>query len=344
VRIAIDATYSIDPFPSGIAVYSRELATGLAAQHPEDEIVECFRLKQWKQRPPNAVSNVSARILQWPLPIGRADVFHALNQRVDWRPARNVVSTFHDLFVLTAEYSTPEFRRRFAGQARDAASRSDAIVAVSKFTAEQVHLLLGVERSRIRVIPHGVRLPSKPSDATRDNIVLSVGALQLRKNTGRLVEAFERLNYPDWRLILAGSPRGYGATQILDQIERSAAKERIEVAGYVTAQKLSELYRRAKIFAFASLDEGFGIPVLEAMANGVPVVASNRSALPEVCGDAALLVDPLSTDQIAATLETLIADEALRNELQEKGRRRAATFKWENCVRETYRLYQELVG
>src|SRR4051794_27428649 len=214
VRIAIDATYSIDPFPSGIAVYSRELLNGLAVHHPADTFIQCFRFKPWKQRPRNAPKNVSARVLQWPLPVGRADIFHALNQRVDWRPARKVVSTFHDLFVLTAEYSTPEFRRRFAAQARSAASRSDAIVAVSRFTAEQVHSLLDVERSRIRVIPHGVRVPAHVSDAGRENIILSVGAVQLRKNTGRLVEAFEKVNRPDWRLILAGSPGGYGATQI----------------------------------------------------------------------------------------------------------------------------------
>jgi glycosyltransferase involved in cell wall biosynthesis len=194
------------------------------------------------------------------------------------------------------------------------------------------------------VVPHGVRVPAQSSDVERDNIILSVGALQLRKNTGRLVEAFERLNRPDWRLILAGSPSGYGATQILEQIERSGARERIEVAGYVSGRELSALYQRAKVFAFASLDEGFGIPVLEAMANGVPVITSNRSALPEVCGDAALMIDPLSTDEMIASLEMLIADEGLRIALAEKGRKRAAAFSWENCVRETYRLYEELVG
>ncbi len=217
MRIAIDATYSIDPFPSGIAVYSRELLRGLAVQHPHDKLVECFRFKQWKQRPLQTASNVSSRILQWPLPIGEADLFHALNQRVDWRPAKKVVSTFHDLFVMTAEYSTPDFRRRFTAQARRAAERSDMIIAVSRFTAEQVHSLLGVERSRIRVIPHGVAVPRHSDEAKRENIILSVGALQLRKNTGRLVEAFEMLRRSDWKLILAGSPTGYGAEQIVEQ-------------------------------------------------------------------------------------------------------------------------------
>ncbi|MFL6417777.1 MAG: glycosyltransferase family 4 protein [Bryobacteraceae bacterium] len=344
MRIAIDATYSIDPFPSGIAVYSRELSEGLALQHAQDKIIECFRFKQWKRRRRPSSGNVSARILQWPLPIGNADLFHALNQRVDWRPARKVVATFHDLFVMTAEYSTPDFRRRFARQAQRAAERSDAIIAVSRFTAEQVHSLLGVEWSRIRVIPHGVHVPPTKSDAERENIILSVGALQLRKNIGRLVEAFEMIKHREWRLILAGSPTGFGAEQILQTIQRSKAKDRIEVAGYVTEQRLRELYSKAKVFAFPSLDEGFGIPILEAMANGVAVVTSNRSALPEVCGDAALTVDPYSTDAIATAVELLIGDEEMRSRFQEKGLKRAAEFSWGNCVRETYQVYEEIVG
>lgn len=342
MRIAIDATYSIDPFPSGIAVYSREFLGGLTRQHPEDTLIQCFRFKQWKQRHTNA--NATVRILQWPLPIGKADLFHALNQRVDWRPARKVVSTFHDLFVMTAEYSTPEFRRRFTAQARGAAERSDIVIAVSRFTAEQVHSTLGVERSRIRVVPHGVHVPVGPDAAKRENTILSVGALQLRKNTGRLVEAFEQLNRPDWRLVLAGSPNGYGAGEILERIAKSTARDRIEIAGYVTEEKLNELYSVAKVFAFVSLDEGFGIPVLEAMAHGVPVLASDRSALPEICGDASLSVDPTSTDAIASGMQILLDDENLRSTLREKGRTRAAGFTWENCVRETYKVYEEVLG
>jgi len=342
VRIAIDATYSIDPFPSGIAVYSRELLRGLALEHPEDTLIQCFRIKQWKHQ--QSAADASVRILQWPLPIGKADVFHALNQRVDWRPARKVISTFHDLFVMTAEYSSPEFRRRFTAQARSAADRSDAIIAVSHFTAEQVHSVLGVERTRIRVVPHGVHVPVHASQAKRENVILSVGALQFRKNTDRLVEAFERLHRPDWRLVLAGSPSGYGAKEILQRIGKSTARERIEIAGYVSAEKLKDLYSTAKVFAFVSLDEGFGIPVLEAMAYGVPVLTSDRSALPEVCGDAALQVDPTSTDAIASSLQTLIGDEELRSTLCEKGRRRAVGYSWENCVRETYKVYEEILG
>ena len=127
---------------------------------------------------------------------------------------------------------------------------------------------------------------------SREPIVLHVGAIQKRKNIARLIDAFRSLPQ-EWRLILAGSA-GYGSEEML-----SAAGDRVQVTGYVTNEELAELYQRASIFAFPSLDEGFGMPVLEAMAHGIPVIASNSSALPEVCGEAAILVDPGQTDQIA---------------------------------------------
>ena len=121
-------------------------------------------------------------------------------------------------------------------------------------------------------------------------MILNVGAIQTRKNIARLVEAFERVDAP-WKLVLAGS-NGYGAAGILARIQASPARDRISVLGYVPLSELSALYRRASVFAFPSLDEGFGMPVLEAMAAGAAVLTSDRSALPEVAGDAALLVDP----------------------------------------------------
>ena len=116
-----------------------------------------------------------------------------------------------------------------------------------------------------------------------------MGAIQKRKNIARLVEAFEAVD-SGWKLVLAGS-QGYGAAEILTRIAASPARERIVVAGYVSPQALAGWYSRAALFAFPSLDEGFGMPVLEAMAAGIPVVTANRSALPEVAGDAAMLID-----------------------------------------------------
>jgi glycosyltransferase involved in cell wall biosynthesis len=266
-----------------------------------------------------------------------------LNQRVDGRPARRVVTTFHDLFVMTSEYSTAEFRARFIRQARLAAANCDLIIAVSEFTASQLRDLLQTPEARIRVIHHGVDPAPEVSPSARENIILFVGALQIRKNVERLVRAFERLP-SDWRLVLAGSASGFGIGQILETIERSAARERIEITGYVSQARLSDLYCHAAIFAFPSLDEGFGIPVLEAMAWGLPVITSNRSALPEVAGDAALLVDPTLEEEIAAGLLRLATDEPLRNELGALSRRRAAKFTWRKAAEATYGVYRELAG
>lgn len=336
--IALDATYSLGRNLSGVGVYSREMMYGLASAHPDEEFLFCYRphrfLRSYRERLP---SNALRRLLAGRPP---GDLLHGLNQRVDDR-ARKTVCTFHDLFVMTGDYSSPEFRARFTDQARRAAALSDAIIAVSRFTANQVEQLLGVPAARIRVVPHGVHIPETARDS-RENLVLFVGAIQKRKNVARLIQAFEQL--PDsWRLALAGAPDGFGAAEELRAIEASPKRNSIDVLGYVSRVELDRLYRRARIFAFPSLDEGFGMPVLEAMAHGTPVVTSKSSAMPEVAGDAALLVDPHDTDAIATALNCLANDPSLRDDLGQRGVRRAREFSWESAVNKTWQVYRELL-
>jgi glycosyltransferase involved in cell wall biosynthesis len=256
---------------------------------------------------------------------------------------RRAIATFHDLFVMTGAYSTPEFRARFTAQARDAAARADAVIAVSEFTRSQVVSLLGVDPAKVHVVHHGIRnLGERGSDPPRrEKVILNVGAIQKRKNIVRLVEAFETLP-PPWQLVLAGS-HGYGAEEILARIETSPARGRIRMTGYVSAPDLAGWYARAAVFAFPSLDEGFGIPVLEAMAAGVPVITSNRSALPEVAGDAALLVDPGDSEAIGQALRELTLNVDLCGELARRGTARARMFTWEKAVRETWDVYRMLL-
>lgn len=342
MRIALDASYSTGGQLTGIGVYSSRLIESLAETHPHDRLLLCYRAKQFLAAHRPSFRNARKRLLLPPFSLFRADVFHALNQRVDSRPSRRVVSTFHDLFVLTSEYSSPEFRARFAAQARSAAARSDAIIAVSEFTSHQIQELLGVPKSRIVVVPHGVDLPPAPDEQKRENIVLFVGALQLRKNIERLVTAFEQ-SPRDWKLVLAGSSSGYGAAAILDRIRNSIARDRIELTGHISQTKLESLYRQARIFMFPSLDEGFGIPVLEAMAFGVPVITSNRSALPEVAADAAILINPLSVEEMEDAVRLLIEHPARREDLARRGRERAAKFSWAETARKTYAVYSQLL-
>jgi glycosyltransferase involved in cell wall biosynthesis len=336
VTIALDATYSLGKNLSGVGVYSREIMFGVARAHPEEKFHFCYRPHRFLRSledtlPPNA----SRRLLRG---APSAGIFHALNQRVDAKGGRTV-STFHDLFVMTGDYSSPEFRARFTAQARAAAARSDLIIAVSKFTAAQVEHLLAVEPSRIRVVHHGVRShPLTTPNPENENLVLCVGVIQRRKNIARLVKAFEGL--PDsWRLALAGAPDGFGAAEELRAVDESPARDRIDVPGYVTSAELDSLYRRASMFAFPSLDEGFGMPILEAMAHGVPVLTSNCSAMPEVAGDAALLVDPLN---IGDALLRLAEDQSLRDDLIRRGLERVRQFTWESAIKKTWAVYEEL--
>lgn len=350
LRIGLDATYALDREPTGVAVYSREILAGVAqlctagdlppAVGPVRAYLRPHRLKASFQGTAHLPPHVTRRLLTdaWAPGVG---LFHGLNQRLPAHKRRRAAVTFHDLFVLTGEYSTPEFRQRFTALARQAAERADLIITVSHFTATQVRDLLGVEPARIRVIYHGVHAPAKvaPLDQ-RQPWLLHVGALQSRKNVPRLVEAFEQTP-PGWRLKLAGGA-GYGSEAILHRIAQSRRRGDIDVLGYVSRAKLESLYARSSVLAFPSLDEGFGIPVLEAMAYGLPVVTASRSATVEVAGEAAVLTDPASVEAIADGLTRVMEDLALRETLQRAGAVRAAAFPWTRAVAETAAVYREL--
>jgi len=343
LKSALDATYSLGQNLSGVGVYSREILFGLARAHPESQFLFCYRPHRFLRSFSERLPRNAARRLLGKNRAPSADVFHALNQRLGGGRYRRSVTTFHDLFVISGDYSTPDFRARFTAQARQAAERSDLIITVSAFTARQLVELLHVDASRIRVIPHGARPAPSPARAIpREPVILSVGAIQRRKNIVRLVEAFEHTG-TEWKLLLAGS-FGFGSEEAIERIALSPRKQDIQVLGYVSDSQLEELYARASIFAFPSLDEGFGMPILDAMARGVPVVTSNVSAMPEVAGNAALLVDPRDVLSIADGLCRLAESSQLRGTLVEAGLARAREFTWEQAVDATWRVYRELGG
>ena len=343
MHIALDATYAVGRELTGVGVYSREILHGLPALYPEARYTFCYRpnrfLRAFRESIPRAAQR---RPLFESGPPRAADIFHALNQRVPATKHKRTVTTFHDLFVLTNEYSTKEFRDRFADQARHAAERSDAVICVSQFTADQVASLLNVERARLHVVHHGVHGPEElPPREAREQLVLSVGSIQKRKNTARLVEAFE-LTPPGWKLILAGAP-GYEAESVMQRIAESPRREDISVTGYINQSELEHLYAKASLFAFPSLDEGFGIPVIEAMAWGVPVITSDRSALAEVSGEAALHIDPENIEELATALQTTMESPGLRKELAVRGLEWSAKFTWQAAVEKTWNVYQQLL-
>jgi len=338
LNLALDATYSVGSNLSGVGVYSRELLRGLAEAQPAWNFDWKYRPHRYLKALREAVPGNVSRGILWDTAGFRRGLFHGLNQRLPKRRYPLQIATFHDLFVLSGDYSTPDFRKRFAEQARHAAATADCIIAVSQFTANQVQGFLGVPASRIRVVHHGL-CDYPVTGVPRENIILSVGAIQYRKNTARLIEAFRAVPQ-GWRLVLAGSA-GYGAGEILTA---AAGDTRITVTGYVTQTELSRLYAQASIFAFPSLDEGFGMPILEAMTAGIPVVTSNRGAMSEVAGGAALLIDPEAPDEIAAALRKLILDHPERNRLAGLGKVRARQFSWTRAAQETWQIYSELIS
>ena len=340
--IALDATYSVGSNLSGVGVYSAEILGGVTAAHPRERFQFCYRAHRYLEARREPLPANASRFLlhdRWRTP-SRADLFHGLNQRMPAGKLRRRVCTFHDLFVMTSDYATAEFRERFTTLSREAAARADLIIAVSHFTGRQVRELLGVEEAKVRVVYHGVR-PAAPSGTAREPMVLHVGAIQTRKNIVRLIAAFEHMG-TEWRLVLAGS-HGYGAEEILARIAESPARERIELTGFIPDEGRARLYDRAWMLVFPSLGEGFGMPVLEAMAAGVPVVCSSTTAVGEVAGAAAMLVDPEDEDDLHAAMQKVAHDPARREQLIAAGYARAASFPWEEAVRKTWNVYRELL-
>jgi glycosyltransferase involved in cell wall biosynthesis len=193
--------------------------------------------------------------------------------------------------------------------------------------------------------------PAEPASGPAPAYLLYVGTLQPRKNLSRLIEAFARLagapafadvqQSDSLRLVLAGR-RGWLYDDLVAQVERLGLAGRVFFPGYVADADLPALYSGALAFVFPSLYEGFGLPVLEAGACGVPVITSNTSSLPEVAGDAALLVDPHDVDAIAEAMYRLVTDEALRAELVRRGFENVKRFSWEKCARETLAVLEEV--
>lgn len=344
MRIALDATYSTGKNLSGVGVYCREILSGLAATHPEARFYHCYRPHRLlRGLAESRQSNCSARPLPWPWFGEQPHIFHGLNQRLTGARGQHSVVTYHDLFALTGDYSTPEFRSRSEAISRETAGRADRIICVSAYTAGVVESLLKVEKARLRVVHHGVRFPDEAGSTRCEPIVLHVGAIQKRKNLTMLVRAFEKASAPPWRLVLAGA-QGYGAEETLAEIEGSPARGRMAVTGWVSDDELQSWYRRSSIFAFPSWDEGFGIPVLEAMAQGLPVLCSDRGALPEVCGDAGWLLDASAEDLWTHALRTWMGDESERAQFAALGRKRAASFTWAAAAAATWGVYAEFTG
>ncbi len=296
-----------------------------------------------------------------PLPVERWVGSVALYHATDFvlpptRPATRTLLTVHDLsFVRTPDTASPALKRYLDRVVPRSVQRADHVLADSQATKDDLTALYGVNPGKITVLLSGVNPRFQP---VRDPValtavrqrygigsapfILSVGTVQPRKNYERLIRAFASLPDQAVHLVIAGG-RGWLQGPIYAVVDALNVRDRVHFIGFADDADLPALYSAARCFAFPSLYEGFGLPVLEAMACGAPVVTSNVSSLVEVAGQAALLVDPLSVDDIGAALARLLTDEPLRVHLVEQGLRQAAQFTWERAARQLLEIYQRML-
>lgn len=264
------------------------------------------------------------------------------------------VITVHDLAFLRWPHFLTEDSARYYGQVEAAVERADHIIAVSESTKNDLVKLLGAPRNKITVVYEAADPLYRPMTRAEalasmrsafplpEEFILFVSTIEPRKNIATLLRAYRRLldSYKvSAGLVLAGAT-GWLADQIFETVEQLDLQRHVTFLGRVQNGDLVYLYNLARCLAHPAYYEGFGLTPLEAMACGTPVVVSNVSSLPEVVGDAALLIDPNNDEELAVALHRVLTDEALRASLREKGLARARTFSWERTAEETLAVYQ----
>lgn len=373
MRVTVDARPAIDPRRTGVGMYTQALLRHLPPAMAEDRFVAWYldvrgvgrrgrRFSGWSPNltehatrlPSRAFGPVAARLhvprTEWLA--GASDLLVATNFLPPPTRSRGVVLVVHDLafdtMPETAPHHNERWRRAFAVWLRRAA----AVIVPSEATRDDLFARHDVEHARVSVVPHGTDAeaftPASPLvvDGLRARFDISgpyiafLGGLEPRKNLERLVEAFGLLAERDVGLVIAGGAVRWApeyAARVDAAIEGLPPDRRGSVhrLGYVDDADRRALLSGAEVLAYPSLAEGFGFPVLEGFAANVPVLTSNTSSLPEVAGDAAVLVDPLDPAAIAAGLDELLGDADLRNVLRAAGTARVATYTWQRAARAT---------
>lgn len=369
MRAAIFADQLHYKQPGGIGTYLRHLVPGLAAR------LEGGSLVMAHHGPPGAgplegmegvedarlplrrdVLGVSWHTLGAPALeryLGALDLVHTPS--LVYPPSRApLVATVHDLSVLRCPAAFPARWRAFHRRGLSLILRhARVILADSRNTRDDLRSLMGGRDPRVRVVPLGVEAPEPPDEAAVEAVlakhglsrgyILYVGTIEPRKNLTRLVRAYASFEWPErersGELVLVGAPGWMGRREL----SRMLAQGGVRWLGYLPQDELEAVYAAATVFVYPSVYEGFGLPVLEAMARGLAVVTSNTSSLREVGEGVALLVDPGDPREIGKALRRLIEDRELREELASKAKERAASFSWDRTVEMTFEAYGDVV-
>jgi glycosyltransferase involved in cell wall biosynthesis len=379
MKIALEVRPLIDSHNTGVGYSTEYCVTRLIAAHPEDEfLLEYFdrdavrkMLAGFMQKNTVPVTSRFPRKLYrliaafLPLPYcwfikSNADVSHFFNYIIPPFVRGRKIVTIHDMaFKRYPETVRVQSKILLELSLRRVVKRADRIITVSEFSKAEILHYYPEAADKIRVIYHGVdhtlfneaaaksaREAARQKYAGSKDYILYLGTVEPRKNIKRLISAYaavksRRRDFP--QLLIAGS-LGWKYGAILQAVKDLRLEKSVVFTGYVERDEMPGLLGGARFFCFPSLYEGFGMPVIEALACGAPVLTSDNSALREIAGDAAFLVDPFSTDKMAAGMEQLYLDARLCAELRKKAVERAKRFTWEKTAAATYALYQEITG
>ncbi len=358
------AAWHLKDFNVGLGRYIRNLIEGIGRVDQENQYEILVpdhpnRVSPWPNIRYQYVGFPNFKLRYWeqvaPLRVGPYDLLHFPYDSCIGIKRGKFVATIHDVIPLL--FPNGRIRTPWKGLLKriiipDPLKKIDHVVTVSESSKRDIIERLGVPENRISVVYQGVEFdrfsPDRSSQSDRNttsHYILCVAGDSPTKNPGTLLEAYA--NLPDsirgkYRLVLAGDVQK--SKHLHPLIKKLELANYIEFTGIVSDERLARLYQGAAVFVFPTLYEGFGLPVLEAMACGCPVITSNTSSLPEVVGDAGILVDPLDVQAISAAIERVLTDPGLSERLRNAAVQRAKQFSWERTARETVELYRKVVG
>ena len=373
MRICVDASPAVH-HRAGFGRYAQELIGALLAVDQNNQYVAFYNQPAEAQvdppldRIPHLTTNLSAKPWRMSALVAHVaripqerlfpdvDIFHATDNVLPRFLRVRSVFALQDLtFRLYPDTHKPLNRWYLAMMMPRFLEAADAVVAISECTKKDAVRLYGLDEARIRVIHAGVnpRFRTSLPEATTPTLqkyrlsggfILFVGTIEPRKNLTSLLEAYRALKNEGIgrKLVIAGR-KGWSYQGFFRRLRELGLEGDVILPGFVPDEELPALYGAADLFVYPSLYEGFGLPLLEAMACGVPVIASNSSSLPEVAGEAALLVDPISVQALVGAMRRVLDDRGLREEMRERGLQRARRFTWEEAARRTVEVYEEVL-
>ncbi len=366
MRIGIDARL-VYYRQAGISQYTLRLLEQLAAIDPDDEFTVLQSRKdrstlihQPNFRPHPLWTPPHHSLEQWVLPLEIAPldlhVLHSPDFIPPFRRNCRSVITIHDLnFLLYPHFLTPE-SARYYGQIDQAVLKCDHIIAVSESTKRDIIRLTGAPEHKITVVYEAAHPMYRPLDDAQvrqsvkakfgldNDFILFVSTIEPRKNVPTLLTAYKQLvdNYRAPVSLALGGEKGWLSDEVFALVDKLGLQERVRFLGHVSPEDLLGLYNAAQVLVHPAFYEGFGLTPLEAMACGTPVIVSNTSSLPEVVGDAALLVEPTDVDGLAVAIWRVLSETGLRQQMIQKGLQRARSFSWQKTAQETLEIYRRL--